>query len=127
MKIVAIAAGGAIGAVLRYWISGLTYYWLSPSFPWGTFIVNVSGCFLIGFLSEIFTELFLPQSAKIFLLTGLLGAFTTFSTFALESGNLIRNGQLKYAAINTALSNFVGIILVFFGFFLARTLLNLFK
>jgi len=106
MKMVmAIAAGGATGAVLRYWVSGQVYAWLGRGFPYGTLTVNVLGSLLMGLLSVLLIErLSLGPEWRAAILIGLLGGFTTFSTFSIETLNLIEAGAHGKALFNTALS-----------------------
>ena len=115
-----IGAGGAIGALLRYGLSGLAYRWLGETFPWGTLLVNVIGCFLIGVLWALSERAPMAPAVRIFLMTGTLGAFTTFSTYGLESINLLRDGEIALALANILGSNIVGLGAVVLGFFLVR-------
>ena len=104
-QLLAIAAGGAIGALLRYWVSSATHAVAGHGFPYGTLLVNVAGSLAMGFLYIWLLERMLAGSAlRAFLLIGLLGAFTTFSTFSVETLNLMENGQLVKAATNALLS-----------------------
>lgn len=120
--ILLIGAGGAIGALLRYAVSGVAYRFLGPSFPWGTLAVNVLGCFFIGLIWALAEESSVPSSARVFVLTGILGAFTTFSTFGLESINLFRDGEIALGMVNVIGSNLACLTAVMLGFFLARLL-----
>ena len=125
VKLAYLALGGATGAILRYLVSGLPYKIYAGVFPWGTLIVNLSGSFLIGFFWGILGKENITTNVRAFLFIGLFGSFTTFSTFAFESLNLIRDGNLKYAIINIFASNTFGILLVFAGFILSKMVLNL--
>ena len=124
--ILSIALGGAIGALLRYWSSGMVYKYVTSIFPWGTLAVNLLGAFILGFLWNIFNYYVIPAHFKIFITIGVLGAFTTFSTYALETINLFRDGELLFGLLNIALNNVLGLILVFAGLIISRTLLYLF-
>ncbi len=86
--------GGFIGSALRYWTSVLSYQFFGQEFPYGTLIVNIIGCFLIGLLMTIFEERFLVSpNLRIFLTIGILGGFTTFSTFSYETVALLKEGS----------------------------------
>jgi CrcB protein len=81
----AIAVGGSLGAVCRYWVSTSTYAWLGTEFPWGTLMVNVTGSFLMGLLTILLSEkLSVAEEIRFALIVGFLGSYTTFSTFALD-------------------------------------------
>ena len=104
-QIIAIAAGGAAGAVLRFLMSGWVYTWLGRGFPYGTLVVNVVGSLLMGLLSVLLIErLSLGPEWRAAILIGLLGGFTTFSTFSIETLNLIEAGAHAKALANAALS-----------------------
>lgn len=119
-KLLLLAAGGAFGTLLRYLISGLAYRLLGETFPWGTLAVNLLGCFLIGLLWGLSERTPFPPNVSIFLFTGTLGAFTTFSTYGLESMNLLRDGEVMLALVNILGSNLAGLACVILGFMLAR-------
>jgi len=125
IKIAYLALGGATGAILRYWISGLPHKIYGGVFPWGTLIVNLAGSLLIGFFWGLLGRENISTNVRSFLFIGLFGSFTTFSTFAFESLNLIRDGNIKYALANVVASNVLGILLVFGGFVLSKMILNL--
>ena len=112
-KFIILAAGGAIGTILRYSISGFTYRFFSGVFPWGTLAVNLTGSLIIGFLWGLFEIENISSNVRNFIFIGILGGFTTFSTFALESLNLFRDGEVKLALTNILASNILGIVLVF--------------
>ena len=100
-QLLAIAGGGAIGALLRYWVSSATYTLTGSAFPYGTLLVNVVGSLIMGFAYIWLLERMLGDGAlRAFLLIGLLGAFTTFSTFSLETLNLVETGQTTRALVN---------------------------
>ena len=127
MKLVYIAMGGAIGTVLRYFVSGLDYKFSNGVFPAGTLAVNLIGSLVIGFLWGLGERLAVSPTLRMFVFMGVLGGFTTFSTFALENFNLIRDGEFKIALVNVAASNIIGIALVFAGFGAARVLIDSLK
>lgn len=122
-----LAAGGAIGTVLRYSLSGLTYRAANSVFPWGTLCVNLAGSFVIGLLWGIFEIQNLSSNMRNFIFIGILGGFTTFSTFTLESLNLFRDGEIRLAVTNVLASNIMGLALVFAGFLFARYVINLIR
>ncbi|OGW90490.1 MAG: hypothetical protein A3G33_08750 [Omnitrophica bacterium RIFCSPLOWO2_12_FULL_44_17] len=113
--------GGVFGTVGRYALSGLVYRIFGANFPYGTLAVNLSGCFLIGFLAAISEEKFvLDTNARLLLMAGFCGAFTTFSTFMLETANLIKTGENLAAFWNVAASISVGFLLFRLGVYLAE-------
>jgi len=101
--ILAVAAGGAIGATLRFLISTGMHKWLGGGFPYGTLTVNVLGSFLIGFLFVYFEQTIAPLQ-KALLVTGMLGALTTFSTFSLESLLILQDGLVLKALLNMGIN-----------------------
>ncbi len=115
-QLLLVAAGGAVGAVLRYLASGWTQTLTDSSLPLGTLAVNLIGCLLIGLLaSALAGPVLIQEEYRIALLVGLLGGFTTFSTFALESSALIGDGRFLLAAANMTISNVVGLAAVWVG------------
>lgn len=96
-----VFVGGGLGAAARYWLQGAIYAETGPRFPYGTLAVNILGSFLIGLLMSSMEERFLVHpSVRIFLAIGILGGFTTFSSFSFETISLFRDGQLLYALFN---------------------------
>jgi len=116
-KIALVMIGGSIGALSRYGISLLSVRLFGTGFPWGTLIVNLGGCFLIGisFALADRTHLMNP-SVRLFFVTGFLGALTTFSTYGYETFIAIYVGSHWLAMVNMLLNNVLGLFLVFLGF-----------
>lgn len=127
VKIILLATGGAIGTLLRYSLSGYTYRFFDSMFPWGTLFVNLTGSFAIGTLWGFFEIENLSPNVRNFIFIGLLGGFTTFSTFALENFNLFRDGEIKLLMLNILASNVIGIMLVFGGYSLTKYIINFFR
>ncbi|MBC7099960.1 CrcB family protein, partial [Candidatus Bipolaricaulota bacterium] len=97
---------------------------LGTTFPWGTLLVNLTGSFLIGFLWESFDYAPISPDARTFIFIGMLGAFTTFSTYAFETVSLLKDKEFFVAAVNIFANNLLGICLCLAGFFSARLLFN---
>lgn len=125
LKFFIIALGGGIGTLLRYLVGGLDYRFSSGIFPISTLVVNVTGSFVIGFLWGMVDRFAISPNIRLFIFIGILGGYTTFSTFSLESFNLLRDGEYKIALANIVLSNVLAIGFVFLGFFASRSLMNL--
>lgn len=117
-----IAGAGALGALSRYGVSLWALRVLGSRLPWGTLLVNVVGCLLLGFLLEASALLPLSKEARLALGTGFLGSFTTFSTFGVETLALVEAGDWPGALLNVGLNLVVGLICAAAGVFLARTL-----
>jgi CrcB protein len=122
-NILLVSIGGGIGSALR-WLCQKWAYQLYPHlFPWGTFLVNIIGCFLIGvFLGVSGKSNFLSADWRLFLATGLCGGFTTFSAFAFENMNLLKNGEIGYLLLYISGSVVLGIMAVYAGFALLKLL-----
>ena len=90
-----------MGAAARYWLSGAVYDWLPSTFPYGNLVVNVSGCLLIGILMAVMQDRFLVDpSLRVFLVIGILGGFTTFSSFSYETIALAQDREYLHASVN---------------------------
>ena len=124
VKILLLISGGAIGTLARYSVSGVVHRWFGSSFPFGTLAVNLIGSLIIGFLWGLFEREALTPNIRSFLFIGVLGGFTTFSSFSLETYNLLRDGETKWALVNILANNIVGLLLVFAGLVLARFVRN---
>jgi CrcB protein len=117
----AIFIGGGLGAVARYEIAGLVQGSTGGFFPWGTFVVNASGCLAIGFLATLLEERSsLGPTWRLFLLVGVLGGYTTFSSFGLETWRLVESGDWLRAAGNAGGSVAIGLAAVAGGVAIAR-------
>jgi len=120
-KWIGLAAGGILGTFARYFLSGTLHRLFGITFPFGTLIVNLIGCFAIGFLAVLAEEKFLlGPTARVFLMIGFCGAFTTFSTFIFETSNLTKDGESLYAFLNITLSVVLGFLVFRAGVMLAR-------
>jgi len=122
VKLILIAAGGAAGTIGRYALSGLAHRLTQTVFPIGTLVVNLLGSFLIGLLWGISEGSTLSPPIRSFLFIGILGGFTTFSSYSLETLNLLRDGEMKLALVNIMLNNVLGIALAFSGFAIVKQL-----
>lgn len=114
-----IAIGSALGGIGRYWCSGIAARLIGETFPWGTLIVNVVGSFLIGFVATIAGpdgRLLLGTTARQFLMVGLFGGFTTFSSFSLQTLNLLHEGEWLSALANIGLSVALCLLAVWAGY-----------
>ena len=122
-KTIFIAFAGLVGTLLRYWLSGLVARQYGETFPWGTLAVNLIGSFLAGAMYYLADERFLiPPTLRTIILIGLLGGFTTFSSYGLQTFTLLRDGEIGWAAINIAASNVFGLLMVWTGYVLSKAL-----
>lgn len=122
-KVLTVALGGALGASLRYLAAATTHSLLGHAFPYGTLLVNVLGSLLIGYLVVLLPDTGSPASMlRLLLITGLLGGFTTYSAFSIETLTLLQEGQLMKAGMNITLTLFSCLLAVWVGYLVARTL-----
>ena len=120
-KILAIALGSLAGGFARYYLAGFVYHFSGSRFPYGTLVVNLIGCFLIGIFSVLAEKKFLiSPEGKLLLMVGFCGAFTTFSTFMLETANLMNAGELMRAFLNVIFSVAVGFLIFRLGVLLGE-------
>lgn len=120
LKLVAVMAGGSIGAASRYILFLGVQRLTGPSFPAGTLSANLLGSFLIGLFWSMFEGSRLTSEWRLFIFTGFLGGFTTFSTFTRETTQLFRVGEWKTALVYAGLSNIIGVTLVLAGYYVSR-------
>ncbi len=114
-KLLLIALAGSLGALARYGLSGIVPSPADSDFPWGTVAVNILGCFLFGLVWSLYDRGAMSTETRIIVLTGFLGAFTTFSTFVFESGQMMREAQWMLAVGHITLQNVVGVLALFAG------------
>ena len=124
LKLFVIALGGAIGTLARYIVGGLDYRFSNGVFPISTLVVNVSGSLVIGFLWAVVDRFTISPNTRLFIFIGILGGYTTFSTFSLETFNLMRDGEYRIALINVGLSTILSIMAVFLGYFVSKILMS---
>jgi fluoride exporter len=122
-EVMVVFLGGGLGAALRYGLSGSVYRLIPPTFPYGTLLVNVLGCLGIGFLMTFFEERFVVQPLlRVFLTIGVLGGFTTFSTFTFETIALLREGSVVSGVMNMTFSLVGCLLATVFGSALGKLL-----
>src|SRR5262252_1179323 len=122
-KVLLVLLGGAFGTGCRYGLSTFVYSIVErPSFPYANFIINVSGSFLIGLLAELFeARVLVSPTTRVALLTGVLGGYTTFSSFSFETFSLLRSGEVWLALVNALGSVLLGLVAVWIGMRLAQS------
>ncbi|WMW64659.1 fluoride efflux transporter CrcB [Nitratidesulfovibrio liaohensis] len=122
-KLILLALAGSCGTLARYWLSGLVYNTLGRAFPWGTAAVNLAGCMLFGLLWVMADErgLIRPE-ARLIILVGFMGAFTTFSSLIFETAELARGSQWAFAALNIIGQNILGFVAFAIGAIIGRAI-----
>lgn len=123
-----IAVGSALGGMARFWFSGVAARLVGETFPWGTIFVNVLGSFLIGFVATLTGpdgRIFADTLTRQFLMLGILGGYTTFSSFSLQSLTLLQDGEWLLAGANIAVSVIACLVAVWMGYALAATINSL--
>lgn len=122
MQLLLVAVGGALGAVTRYvlgtWIARI----FGPDFPMGTFVINVSGAFVFGVVLGLANDGILSANARLFLAVGVLGGYTTFSTFSYETLSLLQDGTMGLALLNVAGQLLLGVGAAYLGLIVSRAL-----
>lgn len=120
VKVAVLSLGGSLGVNARYWLGAWMNRWASPQFPWATVTINVSGSFVIGFLTLTLTRWLPHPNLRLLAITGFLGGYTTFSTFEYESATLWERGEFWLVAANMVGSVAAGFAAVLLGMALAR-------
>jgi len=118
-KLTLIFLGSGLGGVLRYLIAGVVQNLFAPTFPIGTLVVNVTGCLAIGFLATALGGALMREEYRVAILVGILGGYTTFSTFGRETMTLLQDGEWLLASLNVMLSNVLGLVGVWAGWALS--------
>jgi len=116
-KTILIALAGLVGTVVRYWLSGFVARQYGETFQWGTVMVNLIGSFLAGAMYYLAEErLLISPTLRPIIFIGLLGGFTTFSSYGLQTFTLLRDGEIGLATLNVAVSNVLGLLMVWIGY-----------
>ena len=122
-KTILIAFAGLVGTLIRYWLSGFVARQYGETFPWGTLVVNLIGSFLAGAIYYLADERFLlSPTLRTVILIGLLGGLTTFSSYGLQTFTLLRDGEIGLATLNIAVSNVLGLFMVWSGYVVFKAL-----
>ena len=123
LRYVMIAIGGAIGAIARFWVAAYVGQRMGTRFPYGTFLINISGSFLIGLIMTVLTErTHLSPNWRYLIPIGFIGAYTTFSTFEFETLRAMQDGQFIGGAMNVVASVLVGFLMVWLGVLAGRAM-----
>ena len=122
-RVLIIGLAGLLGTLGRYGLSGIVARRFGETFPTGTLVVNVVGCFLAGFLFHLMYErLLINEVLRTAIMIGFLGGFTTFSSFGLQTFTLLRDGEIGLATVNVLASNIAGLLTVWAGYSVARVI-----
>ena len=122
-RTILIGFAGLLGTLLRYWLSGFVARQYGETFPWGTMAVNMIGCLLTGAVFNLMEERFLVNpTLRTVILIGLMGGFTTFSSYGLQTFTLVRDGEFGLATLNITISNALGLLMVWVGYALVKIL-----
>ena len=127
VKIIFLLTGGALGTLARYALSGFAHRSTESLFPIGTLMVNSLGSLCIGMVWAIWEDSAIPGYIRTFVLIGFFGGFTTFSSFSLETMNLVRDQEIRLAVLNILANNVLGILLVFGGYFAVKWLITIIR
>jgi CrcB protein len=123
LRILLVGLAGLAGTLCRYWLSGAVSRRYGEAFPAGTLAVNLLGCFAAGLLFHLMQERdAFGETARAAVFVGLLGGFTTFSAYGIQTFALLREGRLGWAALNVVASNLLGLLMVFAGYAAAKVL-----
>ncbi len=123
MKYVMVGLGGCLGALLRFWLGGYISNRMGTRFPYGTFVINISGSFLIGFILTLLAErTHWSPNWRYLIPIGFIGAYTTFSTFEYETLRSLQDGEVLMAGLNVSLSVLVGFVAVWLGVVMGRSI-----
>lgn len=122
MNILYVILGGAVGSALRYLLSTFTQSFAKTPFPAGIFAVNIIGAFCAGFLFHVADLYQLSSQSRLLIFTGILGGFTTFSAYALDTFSLFRGNETSLALLNIILTNVVGIAFLYIGYMVSKNI-----
>ncbi len=124
-EVLLVFLGAGSGGVLRFLLGSLVYSYTGRNFPWGTWVINLSGSFIMGFLFVLITQKFtnLAPYLTALILVGILGGYTTFSSFSIETLRLLQDGKIMYAMLNVLTSSILGVFLAWVGYILAQKII----